>query len=129
MLYVFFFKLKTAYELRISDWSSDLCSSDLVACDLRVATPSARFGIPAAKLGLMVDHWTIERLALLAGAGPARAMPVAAETYGGEDAERLGPVQRMGDPHEPPGWAADTSDLAPLPHAGPKLRLKPPDVT
>src|SRR3546814_13129033 len=28
---VFFFKQKTAYELRISDWSSDVCSSDLAA--------------------------------------------------------------------------------------------------
>src|SRR3546814_5152311 len=27
----FFFKQKTAYELRISDWSSDVCSSDLLA--------------------------------------------------------------------------------------------------
>src|SRR3546814_18822224 len=26
----FFFKQKTAYELRISDWSSDVCSSDLL---------------------------------------------------------------------------------------------------
>src|SRR3546814_997223 len=30
ILYFFFFKQKTAYELRISDWSSDVCSSDLV---------------------------------------------------------------------------------------------------
>src|SRR3546814_3096679 len=29
----FFFKQKTAYELRISDWSSDVCSSDLLAHD------------------------------------------------------------------------------------------------
>src|SRR3546814_13083769 len=28
----FFFKQKTAYEMRISDWSSDVCSSDLPAC-------------------------------------------------------------------------------------------------
>src|SRR3546814_1225597 len=28
----FFFKQKTAYELRISDWSSDVCSSDLRGC-------------------------------------------------------------------------------------------------
>src|SRR3546814_4982461 len=28
-LYFFFFKQKTAYEMRISDWSSDACSSDL----------------------------------------------------------------------------------------------------
>src|SRR3546814_19833218 len=31
MLVFFFFKQKTAYEMRISDWSSDVCSSDLVA--------------------------------------------------------------------------------------------------
>src|SRR3546814_2975226 len=29
MFLVFFFKQKTAYEVRISDWSSDVCSSDL----------------------------------------------------------------------------------------------------
>src|SRR3546814_995958 len=29
----FFFKQKTAYEMRISDWSSDVCSSDLSAPD------------------------------------------------------------------------------------------------
>src|SRR3546814_13380434 len=29
VLRVFFFKQKTAYEMRISDWSSDVCSSDL----------------------------------------------------------------------------------------------------
>src|SRR3546814_1828639 len=30
MFYFFFFKQKTAYEMRISDWSSDVCSSDLI---------------------------------------------------------------------------------------------------
>src|SRR3546814_3463275 len=29
VIYFFFFKQKTAYEMRISDWSSDVCSSDL----------------------------------------------------------------------------------------------------
>src|SRR3546814_5634703 len=29
VVFVFFFKQKTAYEMRISDWSSDVCSSDL----------------------------------------------------------------------------------------------------
>src|SRR3546814_4356946 len=32
----FFFKQKTAYEMRISDWSSDVCSSDLSVCPGRV---------------------------------------------------------------------------------------------
>src|SRR3546814_19593751 len=31
MCVFFFFKQKTAYEMRISDWSSDVCSSDLTA--------------------------------------------------------------------------------------------------
>src|SRR3546814_4570032 len=30
LVFFFFFKQKTAYEMRISDWSSDVCSSDLV---------------------------------------------------------------------------------------------------
>src|SRR3546814_6141578 len=33
IVFVFFvFKQKTAYEMRISDWSSDVCSSDLTLC-------------------------------------------------------------------------------------------------
>src|SRR3546814_990122 len=32
-LFIFFFKQKTAYEMRISDWSSDVCSSDLMRTD------------------------------------------------------------------------------------------------
>src|SRR3546814_20454988 len=33
VVFFFFFKQKTAYEMRISDWSSDVCSSDLVTGD------------------------------------------------------------------------------------------------
>src|SRR3546814_5582966 len=33
-IFVFFFKQKTAYEMRISDWSSDVCSSDLITLPL-----------------------------------------------------------------------------------------------
>src|SRR3546814_12328673 len=33
-LFFFFFKQKTAYEMRISDWSSDVCSSDLAHIEL-----------------------------------------------------------------------------------------------
>src|SRR3546814_9935458 len=35
LLSFFCFKQKTAYEMRISDWSSDVCSSDLAICALR----------------------------------------------------------------------------------------------
>src|SRR3546814_2069463 len=39
-VFFFFFKQKTAYEMRISDWSSDVCSSDLSGSHER--NPSAR---------------------------------------------------------------------------------------
>src|SRR3546814_5220091 len=38
---VFFFKQKTAYEMRISDWSSDVCSSDLEPRNYSMASPSS----------------------------------------------------------------------------------------
>src|SRR3546814_946658 len=45
--YFFFFKQKTAYEMRISDWSSDVCSSDLKKLDLdSVREFRDRFNIP-----------------------------------------------------------------------------------
>src|SRR3546814_4188122 len=52
----FFFKQKTAYEMRISDWSSDVCSSDLCApagrgrptSNMICCAAISRQGIPAA---------------------------------------------------------------------------------
>src|SRR3546814_5986057 len=60
----FFFKQKTAYELRISDWSSDVCSSDLMAVELRplrlVGDPGARghrlAGAESAQIIDLVPH-------------------------------------------------------------------------
>src|SRR3546814_1403330 len=43
VLFFFFFKQKTAYEMRISEWSSDVCSSDLI-----VRTPFARNSLAVA---------------------------------------------------------------------------------
>jgi len=94
-----------------------------VSCDLRVAESTARFGIPAARLGLMVDHWTVQRVALAAGWGPARAMLVAAEEYDGDAAHRLGLVQRLGDRDTALAWAHELAALAPLTMAGHKLGL------
>src|SRR3546814_3197783 len=48
--FVFFFKQKTAYEMRISDWSSDVCSSDLesvVGRELNIPRGPRRAGDPA----------------------------------------------------------------------------------
>src|SRR3546814_20729861 len=38
----FFFKQKTAYEMRISDWSSDVCSSDLRTSIFRSSNPPSK---------------------------------------------------------------------------------------
>src|SRR3546814_7023645 len=43
MFFFFFFKQKTAYEMRISDWSSDVCSSDLLCVDFPVLCVEARW--------------------------------------------------------------------------------------
>src|SRR3546814_1881604 len=45
--FVFFFKQKTAYEMRISDWSSDVCSSDLLD---QPEDAASRRGLAAAGL-------------------------------------------------------------------------------
>src|SRR3546814_12793180 len=43
VFFLFFFKQKTAYEMRISDWSSDVCSSDLFPGPSR---PTKRWRLP-----------------------------------------------------------------------------------
>src|SRR3546814_10394367 len=40
VIFFFFFKQKTAYEMRISEWSSDVCSSDL-----RASNPQEAYGL------------------------------------------------------------------------------------
>ncbi len=94
------------------------------SCDLRVSTPTARFGVPAAKLGLAVDHETVRRLAQLAGDGTARAMLLAAEVVDGEAAHRTGFVQRLGGLDDALAWASEIAALAPLTIAAHKLALE-----
>src|SRR3546814_2494986 len=52
--FVFFFKQKTAYEMRISDWSSDVCSSDLPT--LRAEIEAFFADAPAETLDTVTDH-------------------------------------------------------------------------
>src|SRR3546814_4417420 len=56
-LYCFcFFKQKTAYEMRISDWSSDVCSSDL---KLNSATASPGTTLVAPVPARRLDTWNV----------------------------------------------------------------------
>lgn len=94
-----------------------------VACDLRMAEPDARFGVPAARLGLMVDHWTVRRVAAVAGGGVARALLLGAMQVDGTEARAAGLVQRLGGLEDALAWAGELAELAPLTLAGHKLAL------
>src|SRR3546814_1620236 len=54
MIFFFFFKQKTAYEMRISDWSSGVCSSDLVEPELAGETVTLLWGLFDQQL--FVEH-------------------------------------------------------------------------
>jgi enoyl-CoA hydratase len=94
-----------------------------LATDVRVAGTDARFAVPVARLGLMVDHWTLQRLAMGWGIGAARQMALTAEVLTAEDAYRLGFVQRLGGMDDAREIATRVATLAPLSIAGSKLGL------
>src|SRR3546814_6991232 len=48
MSLLFFFKQKTAYEMRISDWSSDVCSSDLIVAEVYAPTAADARAVASA---------------------------------------------------------------------------------
>jgi enoyl-CoA hydratase len=81
-------------------------------------------GIPAAKLGLVVDHWTIRRLASEFSPPIARAMLLAAQTYTAEQLHAAGGIHRLGTLDDAVAWAHELSHLAPLTIAGHKLGLE-----
>src|SRR3546814_5737330 len=62
----FFFKQKTAYEMRISDWSSDVCSSDLYMPI--IGEPALRQAIAAAHARASGQPVGPENVAVVAGA-------------------------------------------------------------
>ena len=93
-------------------------------CDLRVATPDSIVGVPAAKLGLVVNHWTIERFTREMSWPVARAMLLAANTYTAKELFAIGAVHRIGQLGDAIEWANEISQLAPLTIAGHKIALE-----
>lgn len=92
-----------------------------VACDLRVVTDDAKFAVPVAKLGLMVNHWTLERVTRFWGEGAARHMVLTGTVLTADDAWRLGFTQVRGDLDAALELASKAADLAPMTQAGSKL--------
>lgn len=94
-----------------------------IACDLRVVDETATFAVPTARNGMAVDAWTIRTLAQLAGAGPARRLMLAAETFDRDEALLRGLADRAGDLDSAVAWAQEIATLAPLALAHNKLVL------
>jgi enoyl-CoA hydratase len=92
-----------------------------VACDLRVVDETARFAVPVARLGLMVDHWTLDRVARFFGEGAARLMVLTGTVLDADDAWRLGFAQRRGGLDAAVDLARSAVPLAPLTQAGSKI--------
>ncbi|MGH1564904.1 enoyl-CoA hydratase [Mumia sp. DW29H23] len=94
-----------------------------LACDLRVAAPTAKFGVPTARNGMAVDAWTIRTLAAVAGAGTAKALMLGADMLDAETAYARGLVDRLGDTAAANAWAQEIAGFAPLTLAYNKLVL------
>jgi len=94
-----------------------------LACDLRVADESAKFGVPTVRNGMAVDAWTVRTLGKLAGAGAARRMLIAGELITRDEAIAYGMVERSGDLDAALAWAHEIAKLAPLAIAHNKLIL------
>src|SRR3546814_643175 len=60
MMFLFFFKQKTAYEVRISDWSSDVCSSDLSAANSAVCYVLGITSIDPGRNDLLFERFVSE---------------------------------------------------------------------
>src|SRR3546814_9974255 len=69
-MFFFFFKQKTAYERRISDWSSDVCSSDLFATDTNVVRAVGEIGGPLVDLGREQIDLSLGCVSSVAGHAP-----------------------------------------------------------
>src|SRR3546814_18337197 len=84
--------------MRISDWSSDVCSSDLLACDLAVAEDKARFALPEVKVGLYAAAGGVQRLTRQIGRKVAMELILTGRHFDAAEAVALGVInQRCND--------------------------------
>ncbi|MFN3989473.1 MAG: enoyl-CoA hydratase/isomerase family protein [Erythrobacter sp.] len=84
-----------------------------LACDLRVATGAARFGITPAKLGLVYPLHDVKLLVDLVGPGQAKRILYTGSLLDAGEALRIGLVEHLAE--SPDAWIADI--LAASPHS------------
>src|SRR3546814_5361719 len=92
VLCIFFFKPKTAYEMRMSDWSSDVCSSDLIG----VITLSERYGTERYGTGRKVSGADAATSYRAMEADMAAAVAVFEARHRVRETVARGPVQMLG---------------------------------
>lgn len=66
-----------------------------LCCDIRVGCPEARFALPEIKLGIIPGWGGTKRLAQAVGPSRARELTMTGRTIDGQEAERIGLVQRL----------------------------------
>src|SRR3546814_12729489 len=131
---VFFFKQKTAYEMRISDWSSDVCSSDLGGADPEGGQRCDRAGGTVRRRPVQPDDQVGRRAALAEGGGlprhrgprlpppararswPPRPRPWPTRAWTRRARPRDNPTQLPSHPHTHPTPPPDLLRTAPPAH-------------
>src|SRR5215469_12969201 len=94
---------------------------ELACCaDLRIAAEGSRFGIPTARLGVLVGYREMRRLLYLVGAGVASEILLAAKILDAAEALRVGLVSSVADPDaiedQVYSTAEEIAGMAPLIH-------------
>ncbi|AIJ24782.1 MULTISPECIES: enoyl-CoA hydratase/isomerase family protein [Amycolatopsis methanolica group] len=70
----------------------------ITACDVRIASTAARFGIPIGKLGVTLGYTETVSVARLIGPAELKYLLYSGELITADDAHRIGLVQRLTDP-------------------------------
>ena len=94
-------------------------------CDLRIAARDAVFGVPAARLGIMISAGSTERIARLVGLAAAQEMLLTGRRFDAAEALAMGLVHRVVDDAlaDAVAWADEVAALAPLSVRGHKRAL------
>ena len=99
-----------------------------LATDIRIAADNSRFGIPVARLGILVGYQEMRRLIALVGPGNASYLLLSGRLIEAQEALRIGLVNDvipLGDVDEDAyRLAGEITELAPLSHRGHKQILR-----
>ena len=99
-----------------------------VATDIRIAAQGSRFGIPVARLGILIANKEMRRLVDLVGRGNAMYILLSARLLEADEAQRIGLINNVVEDGELDDYvrklAAEMAVLAPLSHAGNKQILR-----